>query len=573
MPCLGSVVLAGASGAVLALAFPKVDWNILAWVAFVPLLWLTQGQTLRRAFSLGWIAGMGFYLCTLYWIVDTIGLYSNIPHILAVGPLLLMCTILSAYTGVFAAGLWVCHKSRPRGSSWPLLILGPTLWVVLEWVRSFFFIGFPWASLGYSQYNFLNLIQFVEYTGVYGLSALVIFGNTVLFLVFSGQSRGRLGLVLLLIICGLWGWGHWRRSQLAALPPAHTLHVGIAQGNIAQDQKWDPDYQEVTLARYEQLTRQITEHPVDLVIWPEAAVPFFFQSDVTYRGRLLDLAQDTNTPILFGSPAFRADGTDITLFNRAYLLSPDTTLLGQYDKMILTPFGEYIPFQDGPLFFLDKLVEGIGNFAPGTTPTVFALPLPRQPALHADDKAEDGGAFEMFGVLICYEGVFPDLARRFVQDGARLLINITNDAWFGETSAPFQHLAMEAMRAVENRVPLVRSANTGISSIVDIDGQIRAQTTLLETTVMVDQLSWPQVTSFYTQSGDWFVTLCGAGTLVMLGYAGISALFIKRNGGGRDAGRNQRKTTRTQRPYRESWEASLTSQTKKPGPRPWKNKR
>ena len=469
------VLLAGASGVVLALAFPKVDWNILAWVAFIPLLWMTQGQTLRRAFSLGWIAGMGFYLCTLYWIVDTIGLYSNIPHIIAVGPLLLMCAILSVYTGVFAVGLCVYHKSGPRGSGWSLLVFGPMLWVALEWVRSFFFIGFPWVSLGYSQYNFLNLIQFVEYTGVYGLSALVIFGNIVLFVAFSRPGRGRLVLVLLLIIAGLWGWGNWRRSQLAALPPVHTLHVGIAQGNIAQDQKWDPDYQEVTLARYEQLTRQITEHEVDLVIWPEAAVPFFFQSDVTYRGRLLDLAQDTNTPILFGSPAFRVDDTELTLFNRVYLLSPDTTILGHYDKMILTPFGEYIPFQDSVLFFLDKLVEGIGDFAPGTTPTVFSLPLKSQPALHPNDKTGGVEAFETFGVLVCYEGVFPDLVRRFVHNGAQLLINVTNDAWFGETSAPYQHLAMEAMRAVENRVPLVRSANTGISAIVHIDGRIQAQ--------------------------------------------------------------------------------------------------
>ena len=536
-----SVLLAGVSGVLLALAFPKVDWNILAWVAFLPLLWLTQGQTLRRAFSLGWLAGMGFYLCTLYWVVDTIGLYSNIPHIIAVGPLLLMCAILSAYTGVFAVGLCIYHQSGPRGGNWGLLVFGPMLWVALEWVRSFFFIGFPWVSLGYSQYNFVNLIQFVEYTGVYGLSALVIFGNVAFFLAFSRPGRGRLLLVLLLIITGLWGWGNWRRSQLAALPTAHTLKVGIAQGNIAQDQKWDPDYQEVTLARYEQLTRQITEQSVDLVIWPEAAVPFFFQSDVTYRGRLLDLAQDTNTPILFGSPAFRADGTDITLFNRAYLLSPDTTVLGHYDKMILTPFGEYIPFQDSVLFFLDKFVEGIGDFAPGTTPTVFSLPLKRQPALHADAEAGAVDSFETFGALICYEGVFPDLARRFVQNGARLLINVTNDAWFGETSAPYQHLAMEAMRAVENRVPLVRSANTGISAIVDIDGQIQAQTALLETTFIADQLAWPHVISFYTQYGDWFVTLCVAGTLVMLGYAGIAVLFVKRNGGGRNAGRNQRK--------------------------------
>ena len=522
---LQPIILAVLSGVLLALAFPKVDWNILAWVAFIPLLWVLQGQTLRRSFSLGWISGMGFYLCALYWIVDTIGLYSNIPHIIAVGPLLLMCAILSTYTGVFAAGLCLYHKR-----DWSLLLFGPVLWVTLEWVRSFFFIAFPWVSLGYSQYHFLNLIQFVEFTGMYGLSALVIFGNLVFFTALSqrGPGRGRLVLVFLLIIAGLWGWGGWRRDQLAALPRTHTLNVGIAQGNIAQDKKWDPDYQEMTIARYEQLTRQMAEQSVDLVIWPEASIPFFFQSDVTYRGRILDLAQETKTPILFGSPAFRMNtaelGTDMTLFNRAYLLSPQATVLDYYDKIILTPFGEYIPFQDNVLFFLDKLVEGIGDFAPGTKRTVFRLP------------------FGTFGVLICYEGVFPNLARQFVHKGASLLVNVTNDAWFGKTSAPYQHLQMEAMRAVENRVPLVRSANTGISAVVDIDGRVMTQTGLMETTFIAEQFSWPEVTSVYTQYGDWFATLCAVSVLVMLGYSYLKS-HTERNGGNGHARRNQRETT------------------------------
>ena len=510
--------LAALSGILLALAFPKVDWNILAWVAFVPLLWIIQGQTPRRAFTLGWISGMGFYLGTLYWIVHTIGLYSNIPYFIAVGLLLLMCAILSAYTGAFAAGLRIYAQH-----GLPIVLLGPLCWVALEWVRSFFFIGFPWVSLGYSQYNFLTLIQFVEFTGIYGLSALVVFGNIVLFSVLSrrGPGRGRLLLVLLLLVAGLSGWGGWRREQLAALPKTHTLRVGVAQGNIAQDKKWDPDYQETTLARYEQLTRRVAEQTVDLIVWPEASIPFFFQSDVTYRGRLLDLAQETKTPLLFGSPAFLRNGTDITLFNRAYLMSPETTILGQYDKIILAPFGEYIPFQSSILFFLDKWVEGIGDFAPGTTPTVFSLP------------------FGEFGVLICYEGIFPDLARRFVHNGATLLINMTNDAWFGETSAPYQHLAMEAMRAVENRVPLVRAANTGISAIVGIDGQVQVQTALSEIAFLAEEIAWPQVTSVYTQYGDWFAKLCAVSVLVMLGYLYIKASF-RRNGGNGYARRNER---------------------------------
>lgn len=495
---LKPIAFAAASGVLLALAFPKVDLSILAWVAFVPLLWVVRELPPRRAFFYGWIAGMGFYLCTLYWVVHTIGLYSNIPPVLAVGPLLLMCTILAAYTGTFVAGL---RFSQEQGGS--TVLLGSLLWVALEWVRSFFFIGFPWASLGYSQHQFLNLIQFAEFSGVYGISAIVIGVNLVVFTVLHqrGRGRGRVLLTALILILSLTVWGAWRRTQLAALPPAHRLRVALIQGNIEQDKKWRPEFQEATIARYEQLTRQAVAQGVDLVIWPETAVPFFFQSDVTYQGRLLALVSETKTPLLFGSPAFKQNGLEVTLFNRAYLVSSTAQVLGYYDKMQLAPFGEYIPFHDSLLFFLDKLVEGIGDFAAGTVPTIFPL------------------AGNKFGVLICYEGIFPDLARRFVAEGAEFLVNITNDAWFGRTSAPYQHLIMEAMRAVENRVPLLRAANTGFSAVVEPDGRVRVRTALYEPAFLVEEIAWPRVTSFYTAYGDVFARLCAIGTVVMLGYS------------------------------------------------------
>lgn len=520
MERLRKLLLALGSGILLALAFPKADYSLLAWVAFVPLLWGIRGVSPARAFGYGWIAGMGFYLCTVYWVVHTIGLYSNIPPLLAVGPLLLMCAILAAYTGVFAAGLRLYQE---RGGS--PIVLGPLLWVALEWVRSFFFIGFPWVSLGYSQYRFLNLIQFAEFTAVYGISALVMFVNLAVFRVLSrkGHGSGRLLLTAVVFVCALTGWGMWRRTQLATLPPAYHMRVGIIQGNIEQDKKWDPEYQEATIARYEQLTREAAAKGVDLIVWPETAVPFFFQSDTTYRGRVLTLARTIQTPILFGSPAFQHDGLHVTLFNRAYLLSPSGEVLGSYDKIKLAPFGEYVPFRR-ILFFLDKLVEGIGDFAAGTVPVVFSLPQQR------------------FGVLICYEGIFPDLARRFVTQGAALLVNITNDAWFGRTSAPYQHLVMEAMRTVENRVPMVRAANTGFSAVIALDGQIRARTDLYETAVLVEELTWPHVTSFYSKYGDVFAYLCALGTAATLGYACAREWRFPSAGGGyaHGVGRSQR---------------------------------
>jgi apolipoprotein N-acyltransferase len=309
---------------------------------------------------------------------------------------------------------------------------------------------------------------------------------------------------------------------LASLPLVHHLRVGLIQGNVPQDQKWDKAFQEETLARYERLSREAVTKGAELIVWPETAVPFFFQSDIPYQQRLLAFVRELDTPLLFGAVGWRPkDMNEVTLFNRAYLVSSAGEVLNSYDKIKLAPFGEYIPFHNNFLFFLDKLVEGIGDFAAGTERTVFSLPS------------------QKFGVLICFEGIFPDHARRFVANGANLLVNITNDAWFGRSSAPYQHLVMEAMRAVENRVPLVRAANTGFSAVVSLDGQIHAQTPLYETTLLVADLAWPQITSFYTQYGDVFTYACALAAIGMLGYRYI--IYTAHNGG-TYAGRGKRET-------------------------------
>jgi apolipoprotein N-acyltransferase len=358
--------------------------------------------------------------------------------------------------------------------------------------------------LGYSQYPFLNLVQFVEFTGVYGVSALVIFGNLVVFTLLTAREAARwrlLGIVVVLVLV-LSSWGAWRRTQLAALPPAQYLRIALLQGNIAQDQKWDKAFEEEILNRYERLSREAAAQGAQLIVWPETAFPFYFQSDFVHRERLLDLVRELRTPLLFGAVGWQHKRkNEVTLFNRAYLLSASGEELGSYDKIKLAPFGEYIPFHNSLLFFLDKLVVGIGDFGTGTEAKVFELPLTR------------------FGVLICYEGIFPDFARQFVANGAQLLINITNDAWFGRSSAPSQHLVMEAMRAIENRVPLVRAANTGFSAVIANDGHIQAQTALYETTTLLADLAWPQANSFYASYGDVFVYLCVLTTLGMLGYS------------------------------------------------------
>ncbi|MCC6764381.1 MAG: apolipoprotein N-acyltransferase [Deltaproteobacteria bacterium] len=495
-----ALALAAMSGAALALAFPIVDWGPVAWIALVPLLLAALGRGTGAAFRAGWLAGVVFYLATLYWLVFTIGTYTNLSPLVSVGPLLLLCAFLALGFGIVAAA---CEWARRAGVE--LALVAPPAWVVVEWIRTYVLGGFPWVSLGYSQYRATYLVQFVEVTGVYGLSALVVLVNVVVYTAvrrwLAGEAPStRAMLALASLLAMLVGWGYWRVHDLAARPAKGTLRVGFIQGNVPQDVKWDPAYQEATIARYEALTREAVAGGAELVVWPETAAPFFFQQESDLRDRILDLARRLRVWLVVGSPAFSYDHAVLRMHNRVYLVGPDGTADQFYDKMELVPFGEYVPLKS-LFFFVDKVVEGVGDFRAGDTPVVF--------------RTTRGN----FGTLICYEGIFPDLTRRFVDGGADFLVNITNDAWFGRTSAPYQHLAMATLRTIENRVPLVRVANTGFSAMVDSDGTIRWRTGLFESAWRVDTISWVGIHTFYTRFGDVFVYGCLA-LLVLVAVVG-----------------------------------------------------
>ncbi len=493
------VVLALVSGLALAAAFPTVDLTPLAWVGLVPLLMAIRTRGPRAAFGLGWLTGLTFWLATCYWIVETIRHYTAVPTPIAVGVLLLMCSALACYHGAFAAGMrWM----EDRGL--PVVWLAPALWVTLEWLRGWFFIGFPWAALGYSQWRFHDLVQMAELTGVYGVSAALVFFNVVATGVLRERGRGARRMlpaliVVTIVVAGLPLLGRWRARDIATLPVVGTLRVGLTQGNIAQDRKWDPSFQGETMSRYRELTLEAARAGAQLVAWPETAAPFFFQQAGPLRDDMLDIAHDAGVPIVFGSPAYRqtADGR-IEQLNRAYLLMPDGRERGTYDKIELVPFGEYVPFAK-VLFFVSQMVTtAVGQIGAGLSHTVFDLTQGR------------------FGVLVCYEGIFPALTRTFIAGGGDFLVNITNDAWYGQTSAPYQHLIQGTFRAIENRVPMVRAANTGISAIIDADGRIRWQGPLFEELWHVDDVSWTGVRTFYTRFGDVFVYVCAAVTVVAI---------------------------------------------------------
>ncbi|MGH8010867.1 MAG: apolipoprotein N-acyltransferase [Candidatus Binataceae bacterium] len=496
----GRAALAVASGLALALAFPKFDLSLLAWVAFVPLLYVVEERPLKGVFGYGFLQGLAFFAASLYWITITLHNFAGVQTALAVIPMLLLAAVMAVYTAV---ALWV-SVFVSRRLRLPIFVTFPIAWAAVEWIRTYFPIGFPWNLLGYAAYRSLDLIQFAEFTGVYGISALIIFFNAVIYVVLFQRHTHRaqtwsLGALTALMLAAII-FGRFRMAELKRVPTDGSLKIAMVQGDIPQSIKWNPQFLVTSFKIYADQSRTAAKQGADLIVWPEAAAAFLFQptnhypvqfaSDAGYRARLLELAADIHKPILFGAPALGVEDGDLGFYNRAYLVSGKGKVEGWYDKIRLVPFGEYVPLRSVFGYFVNRVVKGFGDMFPGRVQTIFHVKGAR------------------LGVLICYESIFPNLARKAVKRGADILLNITNDAWYGESSAPYQLLAMSAMRSVETKVPTVRVANTGISAVIEPDGQITATTPLFKRGTEIEQVSWWPERTVYTQVGDLFAEIC-----------------------------------------------------------------
>ncbi len=491
--------LAVLAGILLAASFPRPGLSILAWFAFIPLLLAIGKKNPRQAFRLGFVAGLVAYAGIFYWVNIVMTTYGKLPWLVSVCLFMLLAAYLALYTGAVA---YLVRKGAAKGIS-PLISF-PFLWTGFEFVRAFAMTGFPWASLGHSQYRTLPLIQIADVTGVYGVSFLIALANVVLYRMLRGvvgkdsaPYPTRSAIVLLLLMVLTLGYGF---NRLNSKESGELQRVVLVQGNIPQDVKWDPEFQETTVGIYERLSRKACSSGGSLVIWPESALPFYLQAEEKYANRVKALAGELNSCMVVGSPAFEKDGARVRYLNSAFLLAPDGEVLGRSDKIHLVPFGEYVPLQR-LLPFVSKLVAGIGDFSPGER----IVPL-------------NTGRGEI-GVLVCFEGIFPELARAYVQAGSRLLVNITNDAWFGRSSAPYQHLSMTVFRAVENRVPLVRAANTGISAAIDSKGHILGMTPLFQEAFLTAEVNMGTGRTVYTRYGDVFAWFCLAVSAVIAGLA------------------------------------------------------
>ncbi len=503
------LILPFISGILLCLSFPVFDFSFLAWISLIPLLITLDRVDLgkNRAFMAGFIFGLIYFTGTLYWIYHSIHYYGNLNLILSFICVFILCAYLSLYTGIFS----LLYYLIIRNTTLPSILVAPSIWVTMEYLRGKLFTGFPWALIGYSQYKSLYLIQVSDITGVYGVSFLVVAFSSLIVDIIQIKRRTQeiplypihtriIGIVMFIIIsAGVIVYGYWRVNQVR---PSKDIKISIIQGNIEQDKKWDPEFQKEVISIYEDLTKtEAIKNSPDLIVWPETAVPFFFSevpsnpssNDDFLSQSLIYFQKDLNTHLLFGGIrryTEKVDGLTKTNFsNSAFLLNKDGKLVYFYDKIHLVPFGEYVPLR-GILFFIDKLTVGIGDYKEGREYKLATTPV-------GD-----------FGTVICYEIIFPELVRKFFNKEGDFIVNITNDAWFGKTSGPYQHFNTAIFRAVENRKPVVRAANTGISGFIDSNGRIILTSALFERKAMTMSIKGEKTVSFYTRYGDIFTYIC-----------------------------------------------------------------
>lgn len=497
-----SLIASAFSGLLLAAAFPRPDIYPLAWVGLIPLLIVMR----RRPFATGFTAGVFFFSAVLYWLNIVMTTYGGLQTVFSLLAYLFLVIYLAAYIG---AVTWLACRLKDA-LNLPYLLTFPFLWVAFEYLRGTLLTGFPWALLGYSQHNFSTAIQSADVTGVYGVSFLLVSVNcTIAWMVAEPKNRlAWLGLGIVLLMTGTHlGYGVWKSSQPVE-EREDKLRVALIQGDIDQAQKWAPENRQTTIDRYKTLSGQALQQPSDLLIWPEAATPFFVQDESDLAQQVYNLPEELDVSLLFGSPAYRQlDDGHYEYFNSAFLLSEKGRTLGRSDKVHLVPFGEYVPL-GRLLSFIDKLVVGVGDFSPGQI---------RPLALGNDN----------IGVLICYEAIFPQLARDYVREGSSLLVNLTNDAWFGRSSAPYQHLAMVKFRAIENRIWLARAANTGISAFISPAGRVVSESPVFQPFVLSGVVGWGAEKTFYTRYGDVFAYVCLG---LSLGFLGIMFFRQKYSG-------------------------------------------
>jgi apolipoprotein N-acyltransferase len=505
-------VPAGITGILIWLSFPGGGelWPLL-FVALVPLFVVIRKGSCKEAGLYGLAAGIVHFLLLLYWIVTVLEQYGNLHWVISVLALVALAFYMSIYLLIFSILARYVFLAFPAGV---VLWLLPTLWVGIDWLRGILFSGFPWMDLGYGLWEKTDLIQIADLFGHHGVTWTIVFTNVFLTILLSQKQRVTSVFILVTSLVLVFGssalYSKLRIAEISTIISDHNIKrmkVGIVQGNIDQSLKWSESHQKETVDRYLSLSRTLfTEKPVELLVWPETALPFYPQNN-EYMRLLEEMTSEYGIALLTGAPWYEIidrKARKVEFFNSALLLDPAGQFSGKYYKTHLVPFGEYVPLKK-LLPFLAPLVEAAGDFSAGKV---------KEPLVW------EGGRI---GVLICFESVFPEISRKWVRSGANMLINLTNDAWYGMSSAPHHSLAMSVFRAVETRRSLVRSANTGISAFISPLGRIDSRSELFQPHGFSAEVMLFEETTFWTRYGYLFGPFC-----LFLGVIAASVAGIRR---------------------------------------------
>ena len=495
------------AGLLFALAYPPLDLLPLAFVGLWPFLAFLDraapAERLGRLFTGGYLFGLAFYGALLYWIAGLSGF-----SLMAVPAYLAAVLVLALNGGLVAAAVGFAYR---RGV--PVALSFPLAWTGVEWLRSFGDLGFPWAMAAVAVAKRPLLIQIGELGGGWLVGLWLAAVSAAAWRALRPRN-GRLVpaavAVILAVAVPIYGAVRIRQLDRAAGGWAHLRGAAI-QPNVPQDIKWDDAKEREILGRLALLTERAMEESPGVVVWPESAVPGYLRYDPEQHFLVTSLATRIGVPIFTGTVdadtlagASGARAEDYRIYNGAYMVRPDAGVEPRrYAKRRLVPVAERVPFlPDLATGLFEKISSWTGQFAPGETWTTW-----------------DVDGFRL-GALICYESVFPDVSRSLVREGADVLLNITNDAWFGPTAAPHQHAAHLALRSVEHRVPFLRSANTGISGWVDPAGRWHDATRLYTEAVVVADLPRTGITTPYTRWGDWagFGAVLAWGVLCLAGF-------------------------------------------------------
>jgi apolipoprotein N-acyltransferase len=472
-----------------------------------PLLVAVYRRPIFHAVGLGFLTGIVYFAATLYWITRVMVMYGDVPLLAAV----LINAAFVAYLALFVVTFSMVMARLTMVNGPNALLVAPLVWVATELGRTYFLTGFPWVLLGYSQTTVLPIAQLASVFGVFGLSALVASVSAALAFAavttgfgagsaYPARIAGRaayMPLVATLVLIAMTAiWGGLRIRNADLLTSGDPIRVGLLQGNVEEAERWQKDTAAAVFRRYLDMSRQAVARGARFVIWPESATPYAFGDDIVATQAMQSLARTLRVPILIGTDQI-VRGQDTKYFNAAVLVRSDGSAGGVYRKMHLVPFGEYVPARH-VFFFMSRIVQAVSDFSAGN---------------NADILPVDG---HVTSTAICYEIIYPNLVRQFTLAGSEILTTITNDSWFGATSAPYQHFEQASMRAIENGRFLVRAANTGISGIVDPYGHVTAITGLYEPAVVVGDARFLTGMTIYARTGDVFAYACTALTALLL---------------------------------------------------------